>query len=217
MPARSPTVYPPAAESNAPFAHLPVAFLGSFPDVTRRLEPRLPEIALLGRSNVGKSSLLNALFGRALARVSRTPGRTAHINVYRLPTMYLLDLPGYGFARTSHAERTRYRRLVQGLVEKRRTLSGVLWLLDIRRDPTTDDQAFFDLLAARRVPVLVAVTKGDKLPYGQRMKRLREIGERLALQPEQVQLTSSLTGEGIAELGQSLLAAGGAPEGKEPR
>jgi GTP-binding protein len=217
MPPPQPTVFPPAQESDAPFAHLPVAFLGSFPDVTRRLEPRLPEIALLGRSNVGKSSLLNALFGRSLARVSRTPGRTAHINVFRLPTMYLLDLPGYGFARASHAERARYRRLVRGLVEKRKTLTGVLWLLDIRRDPTADDQAFFELLAARGVPVLAAVTKGDKLPYGQRVKRLREIGERLALPPEQVQLTSSLTGEGIADLGESLLAACGEPAGKEKR
>jgi GTP-binding protein len=200
-------VYPPAKESDAPFAALPVTFLGSFPDATHRLEPRLPEIALLGRSNVGKSSLLNALFGRPLAKVSHTPGRTGQVNVFRLPTLYLLDLPGYGFARVSQAEKRRYQRLVRRLVEKRRSLTGIVWLLDVRHDPSNEDLAYGEILAARGIPVLVALTKGDKLPFAQRRKRLREFPTRLALPEEQVQLTSSSTGEGIAELGQSLLAA----------
>jgi GTP-binding protein len=214
MPEKAQPVYPPAQESDAPFAGLPVVFVGSFPDATRTLEPRLPEIALLGRSNVGKSSLLNALFGRRLAKVSNTPGRTGYINVYRLPTLYLLDLPGYGFARVSHAERRRYHRLLRGLVEKRRSLAGILWLLDIRHDPGAEDRNFGDLLAASGVPVLVALTKGDKLPFGQRRKRLREFPALLALPEEQVQLTSSTTGEGIAELGASLLDTAG-PHRKE--
>ena len=142
----------------APLAEVAVEFVGSFPDATHRLAPRLPEIALLGRSNVGKSSLINALFGRPLAKTSNTPGRTALINVFRLPSMYLLDLPGYGFARVSHAERERYRRLVKGLIEKRTTLAGVLWLLDIRHDPSPDDRAYAGILADRSLPVLVAVT-----------------------------------------------------------
>jgi GTP-binding protein len=207
MPEKAPPVYPPAQESDAPFAGFPVVFVGSFPDATRTLEPRLPEIALLGRSNVGKSSLLNALFGRRLANVSTTPGRTAHINVYRLPSLYLLDLPGYGFARVSHGERRRYARLVRGLVEKRKSLAGVLWLLDIRHDPGAEDRAYGELLAASGVPVLVALTKGDKLPFGQRRRRLQEFPLLLALPEEQVQLTSSTTGEGIADLGASLLGA----------
>lgn len=207
MPDSSFPPYPPARESDAPFARLPVTFIGSFPDARHRLEPRLTEIAMLGRSNVGKSSLLNALFGRPLARVSHSPGRTGHVNVFRLPDLYLLDLPGYGFARVSLSERRRYQQLVQDVLEKRTTLSAVLWLLDIRRDPSAEDQAYGETLASRGLPVLVALTKGDKLPFAQRKKRQCELHALLALPEEQVQLTSSTTGEGIAELGQSLQAA----------
>jgi GTP-binding protein len=205
---QGPPTYPPAKESDAPFAAFPVTFLGSFPDATRTLLPKRAEVALLGRSNVGKSSLLNALFGRRLAKVSRTPGRTAHINVFQLPTLYLLDLPGYGYARVSDTERRRYDRLVRGLVEKRKSLSGMLWLLDLRHDPGAMDRAYSELLATAGVPVLVALTKSDKLPFAQRRKRLRELSGLLALPEEQIQLTSSTTGEGIAELGESLLALG---------
>ncbi|HXI21405.1 MAG TPA: ribosome biogenesis GTP-binding protein YihA/YsxC [Gemmatimonadales bacterium] len=202
------SVRPPMASPGpSPLAGLPVEFVGSFPDATVRLDPRRAEIALLGRSNVGKSSLLNALFGRRLARVSHTPGRTALLNVYRLPTLYLLDLPGYGFARVSHAERNRYARLVRGVFERRAALSGVLWLLDVRHDPSPEDRSYGELLAARGLPVLVALTKADKLPHARRQRRLREITDLLALTPEQVQLTSSTTGLGIADLGESLLAA----------
>jgi len=199
-------VHPPAQESDAPFAALPVVFVGSFPDATQVLEPRLPEIVLLGRSNVGKSSLLNALFGRKLARVSNSPGRTAHINVFQLPTLYLLDLPGYGFAKVSKSERVRYQRLVQGVMEKRTTLSGVLWLLDLRHDLTAADRDYGNLLEQTGVPVLAALTKGDKLAFGERARRAAELTRQLALPEEQVQLTSSTTGEGIADLGASLLS-----------
>lgn len=198
--------YPPAQESDAPFAALPVVFAGSFPDATRVLEPQLPEIVLLGRSNVGKSSLINALFGRKLARVSNTPGRTAHINVFQLPTLYLLDLPGYGFAKVSRSERERYQRLVRGVMQKRTTVSGVLWLLDVRHDLTAADREYGELLAASGLPVLAALTKGDKLAFAQRKRRLAEVTRRLALPEEQVQLTSSTSGEGIADLGASLLS-----------
>jgi GTP-binding protein len=212
MSEKAPPVYPPAKESDAPFAAMPVTFMGSFPDATHRLEPRLPEIAMLGRSNVGKSSLLNALFGRRLANVSNTPGRTGQVNVFRLPSLYLIDLPGYGFARVSQSERSRYQKLVRGLVEKRRSLTGIVWLLDIRHDPSSEDLAYGEILAQQGTPVLVVLTKGDKLPFAQRRKRLQEFPALLALPEEQVQLTSSSTGEGIAELGQSLL---GAASGKE--
>jgi GTP-binding protein len=214
MSKKAPPIFPPAPESDAPFAGVPVQFVGSFTDATRQLEPPLPEVAVLGRSNVGKSSLLNALFGRPLARVSRTPGRTAQVNVFRLPGLYLLDLPGYGYARVSAAEHRRYDRLVRNLVERRRSLAGVLWLLDLRHDPSAGDLTYGERLATSGVPVLVAATKADKLPYARRQSRLRALRARLALPDEQVQLTSSLSGLGIAELGASLQALG-SPDGWE--
>ncbi|HTS88686.1 MAG TPA: ribosome biogenesis GTP-binding protein YihA/YsxC [Gemmatimonadales bacterium] len=208
-----PSVYAPAQESTAPLAHLPVRFVGSFPDATHRLSPARPEIALLGRSNVGKSSLLNALLGRSLARVSGRPGRTAFINVFELPTLYLLDLPGYGFTRVSQGEQRRYQRLIQDVLVRRKTLTAVLWLLDIRHDPTREDLAHGDALAARGLPVLVALTKADKLPFAQRRRRLQALQAMLALPEEQLQLTSSTSGEGLGELGESLLAVAPTKEG----
>src|SRR5512145_2693690 len=123
-----------------PLHGMGVAFVGSFPDPLVRLEPPLPEIALIGRSNVGKSSLLNALVGRpGLARVSATPGKTTLLNAFRLPAFYLVDLPGYGFARAGKAARAGYRRLVTRYLGERPSLAGVVWLLDIRHDPSKDD------------------------------------------------------------------------------
>ena len=125
----------------SPLASLPVEFIGSFPDPTHTLAPAAPEFAFVGRSNVGKSSLLNALVGRrALARVSSTPGKTQLLNVYRLPTFYLIDLPGYGFAQANKTARLEYRALLEALLKTRTTLSGVVWLLDVRHPLSADDQ-----------------------------------------------------------------------------
>ena len=108
----------------------------------------MPEIAFIGRSNVGKSSLLNSLTGRkGLARVSGTPGKTQHMNMFRLPTFYMVDLPGYGFAHANKGMRAGYRKLVEGYLTKREQLKGVVWLLDIRHEPSKDDLTFQDLLA----------------------------------------------------------------------
>lgn len=203
----APPFFPPAQESRAPFGAMPVLFPGSFPNPSVKLSPVMPELAVLGRSNVGKSSLLNALFGRPLARVSNTPGRTALINVFQLPDFYLLDLPGYGFAKVSQKERSRFQGLVRGMVEQRTSLTGIIWLMDIRRDPSAEDQVYAELLGTRALPVLVVFTKADKLPLGQRKRRAQALTESLSLTPEQVQVTSSATGLGIAELGETLIAA----------
>jgi GTP-binding protein len=187
-----------------------VEFVGSFPDPLVRLEPTLPEIALIGRSNVGKSSLLNALVGRpGLARVSATPGKTTLLNAFRLPGFYLVDLPGYGFARAGKAARAGYRRLVARYLGERPSLAGVVWLLDIRHDPSSDDLEIQRLLVASGRPVLAALTKGDKLGRAAGMVRARELATALELREDQVQLTSSKSREGIAELGRSILATVG--------
>jgi GTP-binding protein len=161
----------------------------------------------VGRSNVGKSSLLNALLGRkGLARVSATPGKTQLMNVFRLPACYLVDLPGYGWARASHAERVTFRKLLQGYLTGRERLAGVVWLLDVRHPPSTDDRDMQDLLIQAGRPTLAVLTKGDKLPRGQRLKALRDRGRELGLLPGDLLLTSSTTGEGLDDLAESLLA-----------
>jgi GTP-binding protein len=192
-----------------PLRDLPVEFVGSFPDPLVRLEPALPEVALIGRSNVGKSSLLNALLGRpGLARVSGTPGKTTLLNAFRLPALYLIDLPGYGFARAGKAARAGYRRLITGYLRERPGLAGVVWLLDVRHPPSRDDREIQELLIASGRPVLAVLTKADKLTHSAQAGRTRELAEALGLHDDQVQLTSSTTGLGLAELGQSILAIG---------
>jgi GTP-binding protein len=172
------------------------------------LDPPLPELAFIGRSNVGKSSLFNALVGKpGLARVSGTPGKTTLLNAFRLPDFYLIDLPGYGFARAGKAARAGYRRLITRYLGERPTLAGVIWLLDIRRDPSKDDFEIGDLLIESGRPVLAVLTKSDKLTRTAGAARAREIAPALGLEQDQVQLTSSRSGAGIAELGQSILAA----------
>jgi len=206
------------------------SFVGSFPSADVPLHPPLPEIALLGRSNVGKSSLLNvALAGRRIAKVSGTPGKTRGMNVYLVPALpratgpgaaeperaadpgatprgfYLIDLPGYGYARASHGERAAFQGLVRRVLDRPR-LAGVLWLLDVRRDPSPEDRAIQAVFAAKGTRVLAAVTKGDKLPLGRRAGRERDLRETLELDAEQLIMTSARSREGIADLRETIAA-----------
>jgi GTP-binding protein len=197
-----------AAGAANPLASQPVEFVGSFPDPGVRLEPSLPEIAFIGRSNVGKSSLINALLSRpGLARISSSPGKTTLLNFYRLPSLYLVDLPGYGFARASKTDRAGYRKLVNGYLRSRQTLSGIVWLLDIRHDPSKEDREMQELLIESGRPVLAVLTKSDKLSRSAAAARQRELAEILQLRTEQIEMTSSRSGLGTSELAQSVLAA----------
>jgi len=165
-------------------------------------------VAFIGRSNVGKSSLLNALTGRpGLARVSGTPGKTTLLNAFRLPAFYLVDLPGYGFARAGKTARAGYRRLVERYLLERPTLAGVVWLLDVRHEPSKGDREFQALLVESGRPVLVALTKGDKLTRSAQAAKTRDFGTALGLREDQIQLTSSTSKLGIAELAASIVAA----------
>jgi GTP-binding protein len=205
----APLLHPGPDPSN-PLHTQPIQFVGSFPDPAVRVDPPLPEIAFIGRSNVGKSSLLNILVGRpGLARVSGSPGKTTLLNFYRLPGLYLVDLPGYGFAKASKGARAGYRKLVTGYLRTRSSLAGIVWLLDMRHQPSADDIEMQKLLAESGRPVLAVFTKADKLTRSGLPVRARELAEALGLQQDQIQLTSSHSKLGITDLATSIVAAAG--------
>jgi len=178
-------------------------FRGSFPRADVSLDPPLPEVAFVGRANAGKSSLLNALVGRKIAKTSGTPGKTRALNVFQMEQSFFLDLPGYGYSRASKSDRIAFRRLVNHTL-KRERLAGVVWLLDIRHEPSEEDRKMQDLLAEREMRTLAALTKGDKLPRGERGRREQELRTTLGLPEDQVIVTSAKTGEGIAELREAI-------------
>lgn len=127
------------------------------------------------------------------------------MTVFRTPDWYLVDLPGYGYARAGKAERAGLSTLIRNYISGRPNLAGMVWLLDIRREPSPEDWDMLELLADRGVPVLVSITKADKLAHGARATRRRELVQALALADDQVQLTSSTSGLGIPDLGDSIL------------
>ena len=171
-----------------------------------RPESNLPEIAFAGRSNVGKSSLLNRLVGRkSLARVSRTPGRTREINFFRVNDAFVLaDLPGYGYARVSKTRKAEWRPLIEGYLMKTPQLAGVVQLLDIRHEPSEDDLAMLDLLSELEMPTIVVLTKSDKVSTKSASERAHTLSRVLALDPEQTILFSSVTGNGRDELASAI-------------
>jgi GTP-binding protein len=160
----------------------------------------LPEVAVCGRSNVGKSSLLNALFGiRGLARVSRTPGRTREINFFAIGDRYhLVDLPGYGYARAPAGAKGLWGDLVRGYLESRDQLAGILQLVDARHDPSAQDREMLGWLVEHGRPALVVATKIDKLGSGERALRLRTLSGEATSLP--VVAFSAATREGRADL-----------------
>ncbi|MDQ8155396.1 MAG: ribosome biogenesis GTP-binding protein YihA/YsxC [Gemmatimonadota bacterium] len=167
-----------------------------------------PEIAFSGRSNVGKSSLLNKLVRRkAFARVSKTPGRTREINFFGVNRAFVLvDLPGYGFARVSKERKSEWGTLIEAYLRDNVNLRGVVQLLDARHDPTEDDLRMFDLLAEIGVPALVVMTKIDKLTARERAKQLKTLAVRCGVDEDQVIPCSAITGEGRDDLAASLAA-----------
>jgi GTP-binding protein len=175
----------------------------------------LPQVAFAGRSNVGKSSLINRLLDRhrkQIARVSGQPGKTQEINFYRIAAdlngeadeFFLVDLPGYGFARAPRPVREAWRPLIESYIGKSEDLLGVVQLLDARHDPTPEDLRMIEYLASIEMPTLFVLTKIDKLKNAEREKRTRTLTAQLSLDADQVVPFSSTTGEGRDELLESL-------------
>jgi GTP-binding protein len=184
-------------------------FLGPMATVDGwRPDTTLPEVAFAGRSNVGKSSLLNKLIRRkAFARVSNTPGRTREINFFEVNGQFVFaDLPGYGYARISKERRAEWKPLIEGYLRRSSNLRGVVQLIDIRRDPSDDDLQMLDFLADVGAPTIVAVTKTDKLSAGAVAARIADITAALGIDTDQVIPFSAHTGLGRDELAAAIVA-----------
>lgn len=165
----------------------------------------MPEICFSGRSNVGKSSLINRILGRKnFARVSTKPGKTVTINFFRLENLRLADLPGYGFARVSHSEKIRWSRLMESYFQTGRKIKLVIQLVDMRHPPSRDDLGMLDFLIQTGYRFVVVLTKSDKLNVSERKKRMEEIKEELDFLPEGTKIIpfSAVKGEGVEEIKQ---------------
>lgn len=161
----------------------------------------MPEVSFAGRSNVGKSSLLNKLVGRkALAKVSSTPGRTANINFFEVDGIYLVDLPGYGFAKVSKAEQKRWANLIADYFAQERSFNLVVALVDIRHEAQKLDVQMLDFLRESDLPFVVALTKADKLSRNKQEQMRSKLAKQFGLKREQLVVTSAQTGQGIDEL-----------------
>lgn len=205
---------PPASEEVIPTGtgrvHVRNAtFVMGAPDHTHLPPATLPEMAFLGRSNVGKSSLLNFITGKkGLARVSNTPGRTRELNVFRvelernklLRPIHLVDLPGYGYAELPLAQRAALGKAIAGYLQADRGRRVACLLLDIRREPSKDDLQMAGILRDTGMPTVLALTKTDKLPKAQRKPTAAAVARTLEVLPQYMILTSVVDSLGRQEL-----------------
>ena len=162
----------------------------------------IPEIVFSGRSNVGKSSLINKLFGRKnLARVSSTPGKTVTVNFFKGDGVYFADLPGYGYAKRNRAEKERWAELMEGYFGSGRNIKLVIQLFDMRHAPSADDITMLGFLKNSGIPFVIVFTKSDKLNKSETEKRREESAKELAAFGDAPRVEfSSVTGSGTDEL-----------------
>lgn len=163
----------------------------------------LPEIVLSGRSNVGKSSLINRLLSRkSLARTSSSPGKTQTLNFYQVnQILNLVDVPGYGYAKVSKTQREKFGQIIEHYLESRKELKGAVILVDARHEPTEDDKAMYHYVDYFDIPILVVATKIDKISNNQRAGSLKRIRQSLEMPSEEpLQSFSAINGEGSSEI-----------------
>ncbi len=198
---------PPGVKVVDPLIVRSLEFLGGMATAEGWRPPaELPEVAFAGRSNVGKSSLINRLLKRKkIARVSNTPGRTREINFFRVNDAFVLvDLPGYGYARISKEKRAEWRPMIEGFLRSSPMLRGVVQLLDARRDPTEDDLLMLEYLSEVGVPTLLVLTKMDKLSKAEATARVEEVAALIGTEAEQIIAFSAVTGLGRDDLAGSI-------------
>lgn len=184
-------------------------FVTSAPSVAACPVSAWPEIAFAGRSNVGKSSLINALLNRkGLVRTSSTPGRTQMLNFFAVnEQLHVVDLPGYGFARAPRAVRERWQPMIRGYLGSRANLRAVVWLLDARREPSDEDLEFLDWLEEAGRPTIPVVTKVDKLSRNELARHLNAIARATGLAKELFTPFSAVTRQGRDEIWERIGAA----------
>ncbi|MGX1263523.1 GTP-binding protein [Rossellomorea marisflavi] len=162
-------------------------------------EGDLPEFALAGRSNVGKSSFINKMIGRkSMARISSKPGKTQTLNFYKIEeTLYYVDVPGYGFAKVSKKEREAWGKMIETYITSRDQLKAVLLIVDLRHPPTNDDVMMYGFLKHYEIPCIIVATKADKIPKGKWQKHLKITRDTLKMEEgDECVLFSSETGLG---------------------
>jgi GTP-binding protein len=164
---------------------------------------RLPEIGFIGRSNVGKSSLINALCGqRKMAKVSSTPGRTRGLSFYLInESLYFVDFPGYGYAKVPQTLKDKWKQVIESYLLTRETLRHIVHIIDIRHLPTADDKIMYDWLVASGVDTVTVATKSDKISRGRIKGNLDNIRKFFGMQPNEKLIPfSAVTGEGMRDL-----------------
>lgn len=181
-------------------------FETSFGTFEQMPKSTFPEIVFAGKSNVGKSSLLNKILNRkALARVSSSPGKTITINFFRLEKARLVDLPGYGYAKVSHSEKVRWGKMMESYFNSDRDIRLVVQLLDMRHSPTKDDFQMLDFLTQLDFPFIVALTKSDKLNKTQYKNQLEKITQELSpFSVQEIIPFSAKSGEGAVEIKRAI-------------
>jgi len=180
-------------------------FIKSGTKVSHYPEHEVPEIAFAGRSNVGKSSLINTLLNRKkLVKTSSTPGRTQTLNFFLVnETLCFVDLPGYGYAKVPKSLKQSWGPMIQTYIRERKNLRGVVLILDVRRTPTEDDLQLFRTLGENQAPTLIVVTKIDKIPRSKRAESLKVIQKKLGMEAE-LTTFSARTREGRLEIWEAI-------------
>ena len=171
---------------------------------SQQLKPSVrPEVSFVGRSNVGKSSLLNKFFNRkALAKVSSKPGKTSTINFFQCEDVDFVDLPGYGYAQVSKSETGRWTEMIEGYFNQERAFALVVSLVDIRHPASALDEQMIEFLVACELPFVICLTKADKLSKNQQIRQMNAIRKQLGFAPDEVDMvvTSSESGQGMSDL-----------------